>query len=143
MIKKNRLEGEGRVKDKLTELMGYYEELLEDLPKEDEFLENRILRRGIEKSIELIADTIIDISLILISSSGFERPNDSREAIMVLEKNKVLSPQLAIKIKEFVSFRNLLVHRYGKIDLEREFNSISENHEDILGFIKEVKKLVE
>jgi len=51
-----------KLNDKLDQLSDYYEELMEDLPNKDTFIEKRIVRRGIEKSIELIADTIIDIT---------------------------------------------------------------------------------
>ena len=46
--------------------------------------------RGIEKTVELIADLIVDIALIIISEAGFNKPEDSRGAITVLEKNQIL-----------------------------------------------------
>ncbi|MBI2666018.1 DUF86 domain-containing protein [Candidatus Woesearchaeota archaeon] len=138
MIKKIRLPAEGRIADKLDELTRYYDELLEDLPTKDDFEEKRVLRRSIEKTLELIADTITDIALILISEFGFEKPLDAREAIDALVVHKILTKQLGEKIKDLISFRNLLVHRYGKIDVEREYETIQEDHGDIQEFIKEI-----
>jgi uncharacterized protein YutE (UPF0331/DUF86 family) len=59
---------------------------------------------------------------------------------MILYKNKILSNNVALKIKDLVSFRNLLVHRYGKLDEKEEFTHISENHKDIEKFIEEIDK---
>jgi hypothetical protein len=49
MIKKTKLLDEGRVTDKLDELIKYYEELMEDLPTKKEFKEERLVRRGIDR----------------------------------------------------------------------------------------------
>lgn len=127
-----------RLKDKLDSLSNYYDELIDDLPEKDEFIKNRLSRRGIEKTIELICETIIDISNIIISKNKLEKPTDSRSSITILEKNNMISKKLSEKIKDLISFRNLLVHRYGKIDEIEEFENIVENHEDILKFIKEI-----
>lgn len=143
MIYKNRKVEEARLKDKVAELKQYYEELIEDLPSQDNFLEKRLVRRGIEKNMELIADAIIDVALILISSSGFEKPTDSRESISVLEKHKIIDVELAQKLRTLISFQNLLVHRYGVIDQEKEYQSIREDHDDIRRFIKAIKNFLE
>ncbi|MEK6938329.1 MAG: DUF86 domain-containing protein [Nanoarchaeota archaeon] len=129
-----------RLKQKLDDLIVFHEELLEDLPEKEDFMEQRLTRRGIEKTIQLIADTIIDIAYMIISEKGYSRPADGRDAITVLEKEKVLNPKLAAKIRDLVSFRNLLVHRYGIVDEKQEYENISENHQDILNFVREIKK---
>lgn len=143
MIKKEIILKRGRINDKLDELLKFHEELMEDLPSEDEFTENRLSRRGIEKTIELIADDILDVALIIISNKGLEKPEDSREAIKVLEKNSILTPELAGKIQDLISFRNLLVHRYGKIDENLEFQNIKENQGDIISFVDKIEVFLE
>ncbi|MBS3123131.1 DUF86 domain-containing protein [Candidatus Woesearchaeota archaeon] len=127
-----------RIQDKLDELAKYYEELGEDLPSEDEFIEDRLIRRSIEKTVELIADTIIDIAFVLISSLKLDKPQDSRAALQTLEGHKIISKHISAKIKDLVSFRNLLVHRYGKVDSSLEYNCIKENESDIGLFIEEI-----
>ncbi|HLD72753.1 MAG TPA: HepT-like ribonuclease domain-containing protein [Candidatus Nanoarchaeia archaeon] len=139
MIQKIKLSSNDRVKDKLDELVSYHRELVEDLPERDEFKQERLVKRGIEKTIELIADTIVDIALIIISERGLKKPEDSRDALSVLEENKILTKKVAGKIKDLISFRNLLVHRYGKIKEDLEYTNISENSEDIILFVKEIE----
>jgi len=79
---------------------------------------------------------------MLISQNGFEKPKDSREAIVILEKNKILSKKVSLQIQDFISFRNLLVHRYGKVNEKQEYENIAENHKDVLDFVKEVKLFI-
>jgi len=129
-----------RLKQKLGDLVILHEELMEDLPDMEEFMEKRLARRGIEKTIQLIADAMVDVAYMIISERGYARPADGRDAISVLEKEKVLSTKLAAKIKELISFRNLLVHRYGVVNEKQEFENISENHSDVLDFVREIKK---
>lgn len=132
-----------RIKEKLDQIVLYYDELLEDFPSEEEFQQNRLTRRGIEKTVELIAEGIIDTAMMLISLQGLEKPNDSRAAIALLEKKGILSSTPGKKIQDFISFRNLLVHRYAVIDEEREYATIAENHEDIIFFVKEIEQFLQ
>ncbi|HLC71460.1 MAG TPA: HepT-like ribonuclease domain-containing protein [Candidatus Nanoarchaeia archaeon] len=126
-----------KIKDKLDLLEKYHAELVEDLPSEEIFMTQRVPRRALEKTVEIIADTIVDTAMIIISAKGYDKPTEQAEAITVLEKNKILSP-LAKKMKDLVRFRNLLVHQYAKIDEKREYESISEDHQDVVDFIKEI-----
>jgi len=128
---------------KLSDLMAFCEELEEDLPSLSEFKSERIRRRGVEKTIELIADTIVDTALLIVSGKGLHKPADSREAITNLEKENILSRRLAEKIRDLISFRNLLVHRYGKVDEDLEYENICEGKDDVLQFVKEIKGYLE
>ena len=129
-----------RLSDKLDELSRYYDELLDDLPAKKMFIQDRVRRRGIEKTIELIAETIIDIGILLIAGLSLQKPNDLRSIMDVLQEAGIVSKPLAGKMKDFLSFRNLLVHRYGKIDMEKEFNHIKECHVDIEDFMTAIDR---
>lgn len=131
-----------RVKDKLDQINQYYQELREDFPSEEEFSQKRVPRRAIEKTIELIADAVVDVAMIIISGKNLEKPNESSESITILTKSGFLSSSLADRMKDFIRFRNLLVHRYAKVDEKLEFETIRDNHQDILEFLKEIESFV-
>ncbi len=131
-----------KINDKLDLIGRYYSELMEDLPSEEEFIRDRLPRRSIEKTVEFIADAIVDVAMTIISVKGFEKPIEACESITVLEIKDVLSPELSAKIKNLIKFRNLLVHQYAKIDQKREYHGILENHEDIIDFVKEIEEFV-
>ncbi len=127
-----------KIKDKLDVLEKYHSELVEDLPSEEIFVAQRVPRRALEKTVEIIADTIVDLAMIVISAKDYDKPAEQAEAVTILEKNKVISSNLSGKIKDLVRFRNLLVHQYAKIDEKREYENISEDHQDVVDFIKEI-----
>lgn len=131
-----------KIDDKLDLIGRYHDELMEDLPPEREFINNRVPRRSIEKTVELIADAIVDVAMIIISAKGFEKPIEACESITVINKREILSEKLSVNIKNLIRFRNLLVHQYAKIDEKREYHDISENHEDMIDFIKEIEEFL-
>ncbi len=139
MIKKNIYTPEERINDKLDEIIMFYHELVDNLPEEETFLDNTLMRRGLEKTLELLVNCMVDVALIIISKFNYEKPIDSCGAIEELYKNKVIDQKLKEKVADLISFRNLLVHRYGKIDEKLEFENIKENHEDILEFVKRIE----
>ncbi len=131
-----------RINDKLDLIVRYHEELMEDLPSQATFRRNRISRRAVEKTIELIADSIVDVVMMIISGKGLERPPEARESITTLSKYGLLPEKLAQQIKELIGLRNLLVHQYAKVDEDREFHDIEEDHQDVLEFVREMEKLL-
>lgn len=132
-----------RIKDKLDKIVNLHEELMRHFPSvEEEFREKNFQRMGIEKIIEVIVEYIINIALMIISEKSLEKPKDNRDTIAVLEKYNYLSAPLSKKLQDLASFRNLLVHQYAKIDEKREYHDISENHEDIISFVKEIEEFV-
>lgn len=131
-----------RINDKLDYIERYHRELVEDLPPYPEFSKKRLTRRGIEKTVELIADAIVDVAMIIISAKGLEKPKESAESLKILAKYNLLTLKLAGKLQEFIKFRNLLVHQYAKVDEEKEYHNIDDNHEDVIDFIKEIENLV-
>ena len=46
------------------------------------------------------------------------------------------------KIREMKSFRNILVHRYGKIDDAIVFQIVTDNSHDFNQFIEQITKIV-
>lgn len=76
--------------------------------KQDSIILN--LQRAIEAAI--------DIAMHLCAVFKFGVPQSSREAFDLLEQNKVVSKELAKRLKAMVGFRNIAVHDYQAINLE-------------------------
>lgn len=43
-------------------------------------------------------------------------PTDYADSFKVLEENNILKPDISLKLRQMVKFRNRLVHLYGEID---------------------------
>ena len=92
--------------------------------KQDSIILN--LQRAIEATI--------DIAMYLCAIFKFGVPQSCREAFDLLEKNKVVSEELAKRLKAMVGFRNIAVHDYQAINLEILKNIIEKNLSDFLEF---------
>ena len=133
-----------RIRDKLSELQSYLIELEEDIPDSmDEYLEQRITKRACERTFQLACEDVLDICNLIIAGRGFMLPKDNRDAIGKLTENKIIPEKLASRLQDMVSFRNLLVHRYGKVDDNRVYLHLKEETIDLYKFIEAIDDFIE
>jgi len=116
----------------------------ENIPEDfDDFENMGLLKDGIYKRLQYMIENILDICAIINSDLKFSSPGEEDDIINNLVKNKVLSKSLGNKIKELKGFRNIIVHRYGKIDDKLSFELIKENMDDFERIIQDIKKIME
>ncbi len=133
-----------RIKDKLSELQVYVMELDEDIPaNEEEYLGERVIRRACERTFQLACEDVLDICNLVIAGKSLGLPKDNRDAIRKLADNKIIPKKLADRLEDMVGFRNLLVHRYGKVDDSRAYHHLKEEVDDLYEFAEAIEKLIE
>ena len=133
-----------RIRDKLSELQSYLIELEEDIPDSmDEYLEHRITKRACERTFQLACEDVLDICNLIIAGRGFMLPKDNRDAIGKLTENQIIPDKLSSRLQDMVSFRNLLVHRYGKVDDNRVYVHLKEETDDLYKFIEVIDDFIE
>lgn len=93
-------------------------------------------------SLQEAIEACLDIGSHIIAEKGFRRPEDYREIFRVLEENSIIDNVLSIKLQEMAQFRNLLVHRYGEIDIKRVYIIMSDDLKDIQKFAKSILKYI-
>lgn len=119
----------------LEEYLGDVEKIL---PDEKEFLNSKTLQYSISMLMMNIANTCLDLGSELINLKQLGYPETYREIFTILEKNKLIAPSLAVKMKNLVGLRNLLAHEYGKINMELLYEQAKE-----LAFIEDfIKKAI-
>lgn len=123
-----------RILSKLDEMIKYVEELRSMLPDQEEYQQDLIKRRACEKTIEVAIDSLIDVSAMIVSSQQFGLPENEENIFDMLIEKKVLNSKLGEKLKDIKGFRNILVHRYGKVDDEMVFNNLSSHMNDFYEF---------
>ncbi|KGM98409.1 hypothetical protein Z968_00210 [Clostridium novyi A str. 4552] len=94
---------------------------------EDNLKEDMIRYWGIERGVQISIECILDISNIIISSLDMEKPDTYRECILILAKENILPKKFAKEVANMVSFRNILVHDYMRVD-EQIMVDILKNH---------------
>jgi len=132
-----------RIQENLDELESYLNELEILLPEhEKDYVELRT-KRACEKTFELACEATIDVCNIIVSQKGYGKPVDSRDSMSKLVENSVISEDLGERLKDMVGFRNLLVHRYGRVDDHQAFTHLTNELGDFFEFMEAIDMFVE
>ena len=79
----------------------------------------------VRAALELAAQCAIGAALDLISRRGLGVPQTYREAFTVLTTAGVIDEHLAKELQSWAGLRDVLVHMYTKLDLDRVHAAIS------------------
>lgn len=131
------------VKNKLADIEGYFKELDPLLAKNaSDILADNLKIRTVERLFQLIVDTSIDINTHLISESDLQVPDDYQSTFVTLGQNKILPMDLALRIAPSVGLRNLVVHKYGRVDVKKMIEDIKTEIGDYLEYMKAVDHFI-
>ena len=72
-----------------------------------------------ERWLHLAAECSLDLAHHLIADRGWKTPSTYRETFEVLERERVLGPELARQMEAWAGLRNILVHMYLEVYHER------------------------
>ena len=129
---------------KISEIEESLSLIEENIPEDFEEFENLgLLKDGIYKRMQYMIENILDICAIINSDLKFTSPGEEDDIINNLVKKEILSQSMGNKIKEFKEFRDIIVHRYGKIDDKLSFELIHENLGDFNKIIEKIKTILD
>jgi len=110
---------------KLTDLKDSYQKLEQLLQAPSrEIIEDYLKLHTTERLFQLIVDIAIDTNTHLIAELGFSVPDDYQNTFLTLAEHHVLPMDFALALAPSVGLRNLIVHKYGKVDLKRMIDDI-------------------
>ena len=95
------------------------------------------LRYGLLESLQIV----VDISCHLTAKYNLGNPSTYAECIEFLKKYKYLDQDLADKLTGMVGLRNILVHEYITVDINKLY-SLLDNIKDFKEFADKIKDLV-
>ena len=133
-----------RINEKIFEIETYLEQLESILPSS---LENykkdfRAKLMG-ERSFEKIVESIIDLGFFIINKKQLKKPETEEQTYKILYDSGIISEELSKKLSEAKGMRNIIVHRYGEINDELVFRSLSEELiPDVQEFINKINKIL-
>lgn len=110
---------------------------------EEELQKNDLLKSAMERNFQLAIESALDIGEIIISTRDFEKPEDYKDIILILQKNKIIPKEFAERFAKAASFRNILVHMYEEVDVRKLHDYLENNLEDFNEFAKFVTKYLE
>lgn len=132
------------VKNKMADIQGYYKELETILGEETrEIINDNLKLHTTERLFQLIVDGAVDINTHIIVESDIPVPNDYQSTFITLAENKVFPMDFSLKIAPSVGLRNLIVHKYGRVNIVKMVEDIKKDIEDYLKYLKFINEFLE
>jgi len=109
-------------------LKRYYDKInyiidnIKDLPIEPK---NEFEKRGIFYSLLTSIESMVDLVAMLVKDLGVQVKDDATNISKLIDKRK-LDVELGKKLKKANGLRNILVHRYNKVDEQIILDSVEE-----------------
>jgi uncharacterized protein YutE (UPF0331/DUF86 family) len=104
---------------------------------------NTMLRRAVERSLQVAIETCLDIGRRLIALEGFRYPDDNQDVFRILKGERIVPQELLSPLLEMARFRNLVVHDYARIDDARVYGILKSRLGDFDAFAQAVRAYLE
>ena len=117
--------------DRILVRLNFIEEKLQQLNRFgrislDDYLGNSDQRLIIERLLELIIQSAIDINKHIVTKGlRLKFPSESKESFILLFQNNILSKELAQNLADSAGLRNVLAHQYLEINDTIVYESIA------------------
>jgi len=124
------------ISEKFKNIREYLAEI-EEILKADDATIVRDFRslRTLERNFQLIVDEVVDINVYLISELGLKTADDFQSTFRILAQADILPSDLAERMAPVVGLRNMLVHRYEKIDQDFFVRQVRSECSDFVRYI--------
>jgi uncharacterized protein YutE (UPF0331/DUF86 family) len=143
MARKRELRAE-LIRSKLADIEESVDLVAENLPQSfEEFSQLGLVKDGIYKRMEFAIENIIDITSIINSDLRLSVPESEESFVENLVKKGILTQKLADKTRRMKGFRNIIVHRYGRIDDLLAHKILTEHMDDIYEFIESIERFLD
>jgi uncharacterized protein YutE (UPF0331/DUF86 family) len=93
-----------------------------------------VVRAAIERWLQIAIEVCIDVAYHVIADRGWVPPDRAADAFDLLAARGMLDADLASRLGSAVGLRNVLVHQYVKVDLERLVPMIRDGLGDLRAF---------
>lgn len=102
------------------------------------FMQDIDRQESILFNLQIAIQNCIDVAAHIISDDGLGVPGSANEMLYLLEENGYVNHKITEKMVKAVGFRNLIVHEYGKIELQQVFQVVHADLKDIEEFMSSI-----
>jgi len=74
------------------------------------------IQRIVERTLQMMIETCVDIANHLISDRGMRSPTSYADTFQILKENAIVNDSLHDSLEKMVKFRNIVVHQYEGVD---------------------------
>jgi uncharacterized protein YutE (UPF0331/DUF86 family) len=106
-----------------------------------QFLQDLDRQESVLFNLQMAVQNCIDLAAHIVAEEGLGVAGSTNELFYLLEEQGYIGQELTEKMIRAVGFRNLIVHEYGKLDLEVVFRVSHEDVEDLERFCRELGEL--
>lgn len=106
------------------------------------FLKDRIIQLATERSLQIAAQSVIDISTHLVAHNHWGTPKSYKDSVDIISKNGIIDSNLAARLIDLVKLRNVIIHVYLEIDPKIVHKSAEYSVDDLKKFIEAIKKIL-
>ena len=131
------------IRGKLIEMTESIALVRENLPDSvDSFAGMGLLKDGIYKRMEYAIENVFDICAILNADLHLGVPGGDAEVLENLAGHGVISSDMREDLRKMKGFRNIVVHRYGRIDDAIAFSILQAHLNDFAAFREDIEQFL-
>lgn len=110
----------------LSQLNNFIKELDELKKRIDKkkFFSDKMIQAFAERKLQLTIEAMLTIGEMIIAQKGSRKPIDNNDVFGILAEMGVYPKTFAQKLWGVGGFRNILVHNYIDLDLEKVYNHL-------------------
>ncbi len=120
-------------KNRYGDKINFIIERTEGIPRTN--FDDDIIRDAAFYKIQTAIECVTDIVAMLVRDMGKDVGDDYHNLEILKDKN-IIDEEMYEKLKKLNGMRNIIVHRYNKIEEDLIFNNIDEIRKNILNFIE-------
>ncbi len=129
---------------KLSELDEYYRQVHEYKNiTVDQYSGDWKIQRIIERTLQMMIETCVDIAGHIIADKGFRIPKSYADTFKVFSEEKILDSKLSAALGKMAKFRNIVVHHYDKVDAEIVVGIMKNNLTDFINYKDAIIRILE
>jgi uncharacterized protein YutE (UPF0331/DUF86 family) len=130
---------EVEIRTKVLEITESIELISENIPDDiDEFVSLGLIKDGIYKRMEFCIENVFDICAMINSDLRLGIPEADENIVDNIVRAGILSSDWKDRLRGMKAFRNIMVHRYGRIDDRIAFSLIEDRINDFVLFVEAI-----
>jgi uncharacterized protein YutE (UPF0331/DUF86 family) len=119
------------IEQKLREIRSW------DVRSFENFKQSSLLQNACERALQVAIEVMIDVSERILALEKISPLNTATENVEQLQKMGILKAE--VEYPEMMKFRNFIVHRYEKVDIEIVYNILHNKLNAFETFIRDIR----
>lgn len=103
----------------------------------EQFRKSSLLQNAAERALQVAVELMIDISERILALEKVTPQNTAADNIRILQEMKIIRP--IPEYLEMVRFRNFIVHRYERIDIEIVYAILKNKLHFFESFVEDIR----